>query len=79
MSTVRLRSRHARFRWRNVRFENHTAEVSEAVAAEAAKSRFYGQGRDFWCDETRPAKANAESAEKTANAERPEKKTKGAK
>lgn len=56
--TVRLRSKHAEFRVRNVQFSNHVATVSrrqceelEAAAAEPLSGLFFGPGGDFWRDD----------------------------
>lgn len=51
MSTMRLRSRYAGYRWRNVRFENHVAVVDRETFAAAQRDPSFGAGADFWHDE----------------------------
>lgn len=48
---VRFRSKHERYRWRNVKFESNTAVVADAGTIEAMQNDpFFGEGRDFWED-----------------------------
>lgn len=55
--TVTLRSRHARYRWRDIQFEHNIAKVTEAQAEAARRDPSFGQGRDFWRDVTPAAVA----------------------
>ena len=64
---VRLRSRYASYRVRDVAFTNNTAEV-DARTAEALRSLpEFGPGRDFW-DDVPTAPATPASAGATATA-----------
>ena len=57
---VQLRSRYRSYRWRDVEFYEHRAEVSEATFAQMQKDKALGV--DFWRDDVEAVKAAAARA-----------------